>query len=86
MEREKIDLIIVDLTLMEGEMTGYDMCLRIKQDSRFEAIPIILLCDPRIPTGIGMEYRIELEASSLLVKPVNMDRLCLEIKSLMTSF
>src|SRR4051812_25417436 len=84
LERGKIDLIILDLTLPVGEMTGYDMCLRIKQDSRLKSISVILLCDPRIPIGVRMDYRFELEASTLLVKPVDMDRLCLEIKSLMT--
>ena len=82
MEREKIDLIILDLILVVGEISGYEMCLQIKQDSRWKNIPIILLCDQRIPIEIGMNYRNELEASTLILKPVNMNRLCLEIRSL----
>ena len=86
MERQEIDLIILDLVLAAGELSGYDMCLRIKQVSRWRSIPMILLCDPRIPVEVGMGYRHELEASALLVKPVNLDRLHLEIKSLMKPF
>jgi DNA-binding response OmpR family regulator len=85
MDREKVDLIILDLVLVVGELSGYDMCLRIKQYSRWKSIPIILLCDPRIPVDVGMDYRFELKASTLLVKPVEIDRLCLEIKSLIMS-
>ena len=82
MEREKIDLIILDLILVIGEISGYEMCLQIKQDSHWKSIPMILLCDRRIPLEIGMDYRLELEASTLLFKPVDMHRLCLEIRSL----
>lgn len=82
MEREKIDLIILDLILVVGEISGYEMCLQIKRDSHWKSIPMILLCDRRIPLEIGMDYRNELEAHTLFFKPVDLDRLCLEIKSL----
>jgi len=82
MEREKIDLIILDLILVVGEISGYEMCLQIKQDSHWKSIPMILLCDRRIPLEIGMDYRFELEANTLLFKPVDMTRLFLEIRNL----
>ena len=82
MEREKVDLIILDLVLAIGGLSGYELCLRIKQCSRWKPIPMILLCDPRIPIEVGKDYRFELEASTLLIKPVDIDRLCLEIRSL----
>ncbi len=82
MGREKIDLIVLDLILVVGEISGYEMCLQIKQDPRWKCIPIILLCDQRIPVEIGMDYRHELEAHNIFFKPIDLDRLCLEIKSL----
>ena len=71
----KPDLIVLDI--MMPELNGYDVCHKIKFDSPYKDIPILLLTsrdqeiDPRIGKMMGIEYLqkpLQREAFLALVK------------------
>jgi len=79
LDKERIDLIILDIML--PEMDGFEVCRRIKEESKFKNIPIVML------TAKGEEVdRIvgfELGADDYIVKPFSPRELVLRIKAIL---
>jgi len=76
---EKIDLILLDILL--PDMTGFDICQRLKEMDKGNDIAIIVVtCLHDLDSKItGME----LGADDFLVKPINRQELTVRIKSLL---
>ena len=76
----KPDVIILDITM--PKISGYDLCLILKELGTTKHIPVIML------TASGQEWNIqkgyEAGASGYLVKPFNMDELKEQIAKLIT--
>lgn len=76
---EKLDLIILDIML--PKIDGFDVCLRIKRDARYEKIPILMLTakaqekDQRLGFQMG--------ADAYMRKPFRTPELLAQMKSLL---
>jgi len=72
------DLILLDLML--PDMTGYEICNKIRKDPLTRSIPIIML------TGIGETGRIaglELGANDYITKPFDLNELKAKIRNVL---
>ena len=78
---EKPDLIILDV--MMPKLDGYQACATLKQDVRFQKIPIILFTAKAgdEPTQIGIE---ECGADAVVSKPFDSKMLLEKISELLT--
>jgi len=78
LRREVPDLILLDLML--PDVTGYEICNRIKNDPLTRSIPIIML------TGVGETGRIaglELGANDYITKPFDLHELKMKIRNVL---
>jgi two-component system OmpR family response regulator len=79
LDKEAIDLIVLDLML--PKMDGFEVCRRIKQDSKLKAVPVFML------TAKGQEIDrivgLELGADDYMVKPFSPRELILRIKAIL---
>lgn len=78
LRREVPDLILLDLML--PDITGYEICSRIKNDPLTRSIPIIML------TGVGETGRIaglELGANDYITKPFDLHELKTKIRNVL---
>lgn len=78
LRREVPDLILLDLML--PDITGYEICNRIKNDPLTRSIPIIML------TGVGETGRIaglELGANDYITKPFDLHELKTKIRNVL---
>ena len=79
LDKESIDLIVLDIML--PKMDGFEVCRRIRQDSKLKAIPVIML------TAKGQEIDrivgLELGADDYMVKPFSPRELALRIKAIL---
>lgn len=64
---EKIDLVIADV--MMSRINGFDICRRIKQDSRLKNIPVILIMGMKSTSCLSACAKVG--ADDFLVKPLN---------------
>lgn len=76
---EKPDLIILDL--MMPEMSGYDVCRKLKIDDNFKNIPILILTAKFEPNDI--EFGKEMGADAYLTKPLELDVLLDKVNELL---
>jgi CheY-like chemotaxis protein len=58
------------------------MCRQLKENPKTRGIPIILLCDKRLPPEIEQAHRYELETDDFFSKPVNPEELYRAIERL----
>jgi two-component system response regulator len=72
------DLILLDINL--PDISGMDVLTRLKRDSRFAQIPIVMLTGSNVDDDIQKSY--DLGASTYLVKPISKDALMLVIENL----
>lgn len=72
------DLILLDINL--PGISGIDLLTRIKQDSRFRQIPVVILTGSNVDDDIQRSY--DLGASTYLVKPIFNDALMLVLQNL----
>lgn len=79
LKEQPVDLVLSDID-MPG-MSGYEMCSQIKQDERWNAIPVILLTTLSTPLNIlqGLEARCDY----YLTKPYTRDLLLRSVKELL---
>ena len=75
----KPDLIVLDI-MMPG-MSGFDVCLKLKDDKELKAIPVIVLTAKYQPNDI--QFAKELGADAYLTKPVEMETLTGKIHELL---
>ncbi|MCL2486565.1 MAG: response regulator [Oscillospiraceae bacterium] len=77
LQSETPDLILLD-TIMDG-MSGYEVCEILRNDSRFNLIPIVMLCGQ---TAEEDKIRgLELGADDYIIKPFNNGELLARIKN-----
>ncbi len=81
LDKEEIDLIVLNLILEHG-ISGYEMCQQLKENPKTQGIPIILLCNTRLPREIERAHRNELQTDDLFSKPVDPGELYRAIKRL----
>lgn len=72
------DLILLDINL--PDISGIDLLTRIKSDSRFSHIPVVILTGSNVDDDIQKSY--DLGASTYLVKPISNDALMLVMENL----
>jgi two-component system, response regulator len=77
-EEKLPDLILLDINL--PDISGIDLLTRIKQDSRFRQIPVVILTGSNVDDDIQRSY--DLGASTYLVKPIFNDALMLVLENL----
>ena len=54
-QQESFDLVLLDVTLPDG--SGYEICKRMREDSRLKEIPVIFLtaCDDEVNIVMGLD-------------------------------
>lgn len=72
------DLILLDINL--PDISGIDLLTKIKRDSRFRQIPVVILTGSNVDDDIQKSY--DLGASTYLVKPISNDALMLVMENL----
>lgn len=78
-EEQSPDIILLDLRL--PDMHGFDICRRLKADSRYSSIPIIILSGQG--EGISKITGLDLGADDYMVKPVSLTELNSRIKAVL---
>ena len=73
------DLILLDI--MMPEMSGFDVCEKLKVDEQYKNIPIIMLTAKFQPSDI--EFGKEMGAEAYLTKPIELDELSSKISELL---
>lgn len=73
---KKPDLILLDI--MMGGMSGFDVCLKLKDDKDYNKIPIIMLTAKFQPNDI--DFAKELGADAYITKPVEFEVLTTKIQ------
>ena len=80
-EREKPDLVILDLML--PKINGFDVCQRIREDQRYQGLKVVML------TAKGREAEIakglRLGADAYVTKPFSTKDLVTRVKDLLRS-
>ena len=74
------DLIILDVVL--PQLTGYEVCAQLKQDPRYQQIPIIMLT--AMDAQQDDRYGRECGADAYLAKPVHTPALLEQMRTLLT--
>ena len=80
-EGDPPNLILLDINL--PDISGIDLLTKIKEDTRFCKIPVVILTGSNEDQDIQKSY--DLGASSYLVKPISNDALMLVIEKLFHS-
>jgi len=77
--REPYDLVLLDVVM--PEMDGYDVCRRIRQDTRFAALPVVMVTalDAKEERVKGLEAG----ADEFLSRPINRPELLARARSLL---
>ncbi len=76
---EKPDLILLDVVM--PEMSGYDVCRKLKIESDYKETPIIMLAAKVQPNDV--EFGKEMGADAYLTKPLELDTLLHKINALL---
>jgi CheY-like chemotaxis protein len=78
--KEKPDLIILDIQLDENEkeMSGFDVCKKLKSSEKYKSIPIIFVSG--YADSKSIEVGLELGAVDYIIKPFNPDVLLSKVK------
>jgi two-component system response regulator len=71
-------LILLDINL--PDISGIDLLTRLKGDSRFAKIPVVMLTGSNVDDDIQRSY--DLGASTYLVKPISKDALMLVVQNI----
>jgi adenylate cyclase len=77
-EVEKPDLVLLDVVM--PEMSGYDVCRRIRNNSATEVLPVVMVT--ALDPGEERIKGIEAGADDFLTKPINQAELLARVKSL----
>lgn len=72
------DLILLDINL--PDLSGIDLLTRLRGDSRFAKIPVVMLTGSNVDDDIQRSY--DLGACTYLVKPISRDALILVVKNI----
>ncbi len=80
LKNNKVNIIVSDV--MMDEMDGVELCKKVKQNPKYQNIPIILLTARTIDSQKVEGY--EAGADSYLTKPFNLDILKIRIKNLVS--
>jgi response regulator RpfG family c-di-GMP phosphodiesterase len=64
----QFDFILIDLFL-SGQLSSYDFCKKLKENSRTERLPLFLFCGHPLPLEIARNYLFELKADRLILPP-----------------
>jgi CheY-like chemotaxis protein len=72
------DLILLDINL--PDISGIDLLTKLKGDSRFAKIPVVMLTGSNVDDDIQRSY--DLGASTYLVKPISKDALMLVVQNI----
>jgi two-component system alkaline phosphatase synthesis response regulator PhoP len=81
-EREKPDLILIDITL--PTLHGLDLCKKIRNTASLRAIPLVLLGCPT--DEIDQILGLEIGADDYLIKPLSLPLLFAKINALLRRF
>ena len=78
-EQENFDLVLLDVTLPDG--SGYEICKRMREDSRLKGIPVIFLtaCDDEVNIVMGLD----LGADDYITKPFRVRELISRMNSVL---
>ncbi|MFQ8583677.1 MAG: response regulator transcription factor [Holdemania massiliensis] len=78
-EQENFDLVLLDVTLPDG--SGYEICKRMREDSRLKEIPVIFLtaCDDEVNIVMGLD----LGADDYITKPFRVRELISRMNSVL---
>ena len=76
---EEPDLIILDIIM--PEMSGYDVCRKLKLDDKLKKTPIVMLTAKFEPNDIN--FGKEMGADAYLTKPLELDLLLQKINALL---
>jgi DNA-binding response OmpR family regulator len=79
LEREPIDLLILDLML--PDLDGFEILRQVREDGRFQQMPILILSAKADPDTISRGF--ELGADAYLTKPYLPNTLVSRVKTLM---
>ena len=77
-EEKLPNIILLDINL--PDISGIELLTKIKKDTRFNNIPIIMLTGSNMDDDIQRSY--DLGASTYLVKPISKDALMLVVQKL----
>jgi DNA-binding response OmpR family regulator len=79
LDRHSVDLILLDVML--PKMDGFEVCKRLRQDKRWQSVPVIMLTarGEEIDRIVGLE----LGADDYMVKPFSPRELILRIKGIL---
>ena len=77
-EEKLPNIILLDINL--PDISGIELLTKIKKDTRFNHIPIIMLTGSNMDDDIQRSY--DLGASTYLVKPISKDALMLVVQKL----
>lgn len=78
-QQESFDLVLLDVTLPDG--SGYEICKRMREDSRLKEIPVIFLtaCDDEVNIVMGLD----LGADDYITKPFRVRELISRMNSVL---
>ncbi len=79
LESERFDLLILDLMLPDTD--GYDILARVRQDTRYDELPILILSARADPDAINKG--LELGADGYLTKPYLPNTLTSRVRSIL---
>lgn len=79
LENDRFDLLILDLML--PDISGFDILMKIRQDSRFDALPVLILSAKADPDAISQG--LALGADGYLTKPYLPNTLTSRVRTLL---